>query len=1088
MPNEQKERDEMQRWITRWVTEITLANAGNYLDINKVAEGISRQLLNLIYGYELVDLNQEQSNYPGIDLGDRKAGIAFQVTARTDAKKIRKTLDTCTWHELHKEYTAGVRFLILSEKKVSWPRTGQSASAFDPKRDILYAHDLVDDMLDLYRSDSPRYPLIRALLHREFGNEPRYGGAGSLLEEKDPVIRVVNYIDLFRRMQERETSRFVLIPGEGPVGTLMSDQLPNMIGEGAVVIGPSGCGKSVLIKWLAVTLLDRSVVPLLLEAKYYDSDLNDLVEREVEALGFASAPGFFEDCHEAGRQVLLLLDGLNECTSAKQPKLLAELERVIRRYNANFLITTQTWEHKVSELGGIKIKVDFPSLAIKTAIAGCDNTALEPVLSMVATGLEARIVGEIRTAGTEAFSRFTLFETFARKKLGTVQGMGYALLTRIARFLSDHITFSLSVRRAEGILQDSNIPSEALEGAVRSGLLRRNGNRISFSHEMLLEFFVAGAIVGSLSDPAAITEALSLPKNKGNRLLVLGAIEETGILQAVLESLDDSQLLVAVQQGEAGGAAREWMENRLSQVIRELAEEVEATAFEIVADEWNPVQVKKETLRNRSPQENALLTTLSFLLAKGQYLSDILAVTGVMDNVCDREFRRLREEPREKPVAIRSGIFSALYVGHGRDKAGLTWIFSPLLSGIAAYFSKKEVLAEAITGAAGQEPMSNGQLYLLLLLCRYSEATQGLYPVLMDRLQNHWKYLPRHLRAELIEQAPYACCSQEQRMAMTDVLNAIHTNTRDVLESSNLFEALSALGALDDDAIAHVQTVENQLERLLADPLREEHFGEAASIFYAQFDHPYESAYQTVLEQMPVEKKKLFYTMALKGGDGQLFMISLIFSAARVLEAGVCPFLIRFTQSPVTDEHMPQHSMAVFIYVHLLLAWFRAPLTSRLARESDSRQKTLFACAELYYWLNREDLSPEERRREGAPAAAILFDPKNEFALEGIWQSERAIHTSDYKYYWQGRTIQWPTIEYNKQIAMIARKAIQHPEWAKGIFDHSDEQMAHAIELLKRCGNSSDILLLKQIAAHPNWGSCAVDAIKALEACDKTLW
>jgi len=144
MPNEQKELDEIRRLITRWVAEITLSDAGSYFDINKIAEGISQQLLNLVYDYNLVDLNEERINYPGIDLGDRKAGIAFQVTARTDLAKIRDSLDKYVKYGLDKDFPAGVRFLILNEKKIREGRMEDYASVFDHQKDIIYAHSLIN--------------------------------------------------------------------------------------------------------------------------------------------------------------------------------------------------------------------------------------------------------------------------------------------------------------------------------------------------------------------------------------------------------------------------------------------------------------------------------------------------------------------------------------------------------------------------------------------------------------------------------------------------------------------------------------------------------------------------------------------------------------------------------------------------------------------------------------------------------------------------------------------------------------------------------------------------------------------------------
>ena len=59
-------------------------------DINHISEIVLIPIFEAVYGLEgLKNLNTEESyNFPAIDLGDRAAGLAIQVTSTTDSEKI----------------------------------------------------------------------------------------------------------------------------------------------------------------------------------------------------------------------------------------------------------------------------------------------------------------------------------------------------------------------------------------------------------------------------------------------------------------------------------------------------------------------------------------------------------------------------------------------------------------------------------------------------------------------------------------------------------------------------------------------------------------------------------------------------------------------------------------------------------------------------------------------------------------------------------------------------------------------------------------------------------------------------------------
>ncbi|WP_290705343.1 SMEK domain-containing protein, partial [Amphritea sp.] len=47
-------------------------------DLNKKAEPFFQKLFNIIYSWNLIDLNDIQANYPAIDLGDESQGVCIQ--------------------------------------------------------------------------------------------------------------------------------------------------------------------------------------------------------------------------------------------------------------------------------------------------------------------------------------------------------------------------------------------------------------------------------------------------------------------------------------------------------------------------------------------------------------------------------------------------------------------------------------------------------------------------------------------------------------------------------------------------------------------------------------------------------------------------------------------------------------------------------------------------------------------------------------------------------------------------------------------------------------------------------------------------
>jgi len=92
---------------------LSLATLRSYIDLKGlihlfdthiIAEDFMANLLNLVFGYNLQNLNYIHLNQPGIDLGDSDSGIAVQVTADKSRRKIQETIDTFVEKQLYIDY------------------------------------------------------------------------------------------------------------------------------------------------------------------------------------------------------------------------------------------------------------------------------------------------------------------------------------------------------------------------------------------------------------------------------------------------------------------------------------------------------------------------------------------------------------------------------------------------------------------------------------------------------------------------------------------------------------------------------------------------------------------------------------------------------------------------------------------------------------------------------------------------------------------------------------------------------------------------------------------------------------------------
>ncbi len=140
--------NQLREVVGRLITEVDLATSQGRLDVNLVSEDAWIPILRDVFQCPgLINLNKKQKNFPGIDLGDEQDRVAFQITASTDLKKVKKTLSQFR-DKNYKNSFDELHILTLTRKQSSYSQDAidkeiQGEFTFSAKKNIIDPGDVL---------------------------------------------------------------------------------------------------------------------------------------------------------------------------------------------------------------------------------------------------------------------------------------------------------------------------------------------------------------------------------------------------------------------------------------------------------------------------------------------------------------------------------------------------------------------------------------------------------------------------------------------------------------------------------------------------------------------------------------------------------------------------------------------------------------------------------------------------------------------------------------------------------------------------------------------------------------------------------
>lgn len=105
-------------------------------DLNRFLEDFFKDLLNILLDLSLRNLNEDRSNYPGMDLGDEKARIAIQVTSDRSSSKVNDTLRRIS--EMDGNLYERVIVLVIRSRQSSYTLDSELAAKLNFSEDSIW--------------------------------------------------------------------------------------------------------------------------------------------------------------------------------------------------------------------------------------------------------------------------------------------------------------------------------------------------------------------------------------------------------------------------------------------------------------------------------------------------------------------------------------------------------------------------------------------------------------------------------------------------------------------------------------------------------------------------------------------------------------------------------------------------------------------------------------------------------------------------------------------------------------------------------------------------------------------------------------
>ncbi len=343
----------------------------NLLNLNLHSEDFYKRLLNILYGWELINANSETRNAEGIDLKDEKRKIIISVSSTATKTKIVVGMT-----KNHSQYS-GYTFKFLSISKTAKPLREKSYSdnphnlIFDPKSDILDVDFLLKSILE-----SDKINELYELFLIEFSDS-------SLTDNSKAVFRAIDYAKASLEKDLRKNSQYTMLLAEQKemdtyIELLDENEskevirvldLPTQGNNLNYLLGESGSGKSTSLwnifvnQCLSISNGFDVRAPIFISIKRW-SEHNVFFNLFCDALkNDFDEQSLIRELKQGS--FIILIDGLNEVDTSLSKACYDDIALFIHTYTDNkYVVSCRSTDYRQKIIPIVDIAPSFPSPSI----------------------------------------------------------------------------------------------------------------------------------------------------------------------------------------------------------------------------------------------------------------------------------------------------------------------------------------------------------------------------------------------------------------------------------------------------------------------------------------------------------------------------------------------------------------------------------------------------------------------------------------------------------------------------------------------------------------------------------------------------
>lgn len=926
-------------------------------------------------------------------------------------------------------------------------------------------HKTVDDQWRTF--DVVRLQRLKADHERKIARAT----AHPLVDDEDPADAAElldGYVRAFRAFHTSGLPALISTPIRLDGAAVASSQL---IAIGAashlVVTGVSGCGKSHLLRHLAVRATDQGALPVFTRASVFSGNLEQLLDRAVAPFQNASYDALRRAAASAGLSLWIIVDALNDCPPALRDLLRESLLALARKVDHVVCVSSTDDPHLATPLGARAVEFTPLADADRAAIFALYSPqakVLPGALTAFATPLLLALAAETVGTTEAPITSYELVGRFSSKRLQRAErpAQANALLQRVAEEMGRTFRATTSFRTLSCLAEQSASPNplDDIDSVLQAGLLQRYGSDVTFLHEQVELHFEAESFIRTYRGDALAQ--IALPEKRRLAPFVLSGLDDLEDVRTCCVALQDQAVVCGMLSDEYGPRAHAVAIQDASALLVAAGRAIQGASVTAHRDSKPyalPMTVTVANVPGVKPYEGAIFGAVGASVRHGILLDEVLALLEATEKAVYAAIERCHRE----------SVFADLFVLGGGDRPPLP--ASILMRGAASgYFSNSIDSRQLFPRLEPLSASPDATLYLACLILRHSDL--GASDALC-LFREAWARSAYHLRLfaiELLESRRSVANDAE----IKDIRAALDACPSDnIMLNGAIIEAMLAYGMVESPVSEDSAT--EAFAELLKMPDCDEAHEVAAGLISNCFEEVYQGAYFTALEALAPPEQVTVFTRAALCTTPSFNIDWILDRLVKLADPRALPAYVHLSTIDPTESSVPQASTAAFFVSVAVCAQLNHPFTTLPALSRNHEAWRLLA--EIVYLTNGGTTGrsvAEVWRVLGTSFAQEAIEPLIDLE-QGLWRTEERTHlrldlaaTYPDKY----RCLMEEVAQGGMVVTSI--KPLRTP-WLAG------DGGRFVLGKLARLGGPASVEILRPLVADPQWGTAAVDAIRAIQ-------